>query len=746
MRDELCPAFSKQVRDELNCSKWIENNSRFPYLDAVVKSHEVLFSHPQRSFSLRIFKSSHAKKSPMALIDSTTRTRIRDYSIEELIEAANLMRGYNLVSLCAAGSGHAGGTLSVMDITAALYLKIADHDPKNPRWEDRDRIIWSTGHKAPSLYLGLAFAGFFPKEDVVLLRKLWSPYQGHPHWPKLPGVEASTGSLGQGLSLSVGLALAAKLNGRHHRVFCIMGDGEQQEGQIWEAAMEAAHYHLENLIGIVDNNRLQIDGPVVEVMNIEPLEEKYRGFGWEVMQISGHDMNQIVDALTKAKRGLGKPVLIIAKTVKGKGVGFMENVAGWHGKAPNYDEMMKGLQELGLTEKIPYKELLDRANKYQDEVDRKLNAKIPKFTQNYWWNCGEAMKVKMEPTRKGFGQSLAQNGEDERVVALGLDISGSITISDFYQGKPERKKRWISMGIAEQSATGVAAALAKEGKLPVFGTYGTFAAARNLDQLRVSVCYGNFNVFVAGAHGGVSVGPDGATHQALEDLFAICGLPNMVVVVPCDVLETKKATDYLLLKHVGPKYIRFAREATPIVTNEQSPFVFGKANVIRLRKESESFIDAFETVLASEYENEGEDLTIIACGPMVPEAMRAAYILSKDFGYETRVINLHTLKPIDEEVIIRAAKETGVIITGEEHQIGALAWRVSGVITSSDELYGFPVITGAIGVKDRFGDSGAPWELIKEFEVSAEHIAQKAVELVELKRKRVITESVRAGK
>ena len=673
----------------------------------------------------------------MALIDSSTRTLIKDYSPAELIEAAKLMRGYDLVSLCAAGSGHAGGTLSIMDIVSALYLKIADHDPKNPHWEDRDRIIWSTGHKAPSLYLGLAFAGFFPVEDVVLLRKLWSPFQGHPHWPKLPGIEASTGSLGQGLSLSVGICLAAKLNGKNFRTFCIMGDGEQQEGQIWEAAMEAAHYHLDNLIGIVDNNKLQIDGPISEVMNIEPLSEKYRSFGWEVILIDGHDMRQILLSLERAKQGLGKPVVIIADTVKGKGVSFMENVPGWHGKAPNRDEMVKGLQELGLAEKIPYEQLLDRAKKYQEKVDRKLDSKMPKFRRDYWWNKSETMKVKMEPTRKGFGQSLAENGDDERVVALGLDISGSITISDFYQGKPERKKRWISMGIAEQSATATAAALAKEGKLPVFGTYGTFAAARNLDQLRVSVCYGNFNVFIAGAHGGVSVGPDGATHQALEDLFAVCGLPNMVAVVPCDVIETKKATDYLLLKHVGPKFIRFAREATPVVTIDRTPFVFGKANVIRFRKEAENFTDAFETVLASKYENEDEDLSIIACGPMVPEAMRAAYILKKDFRYETRVINLHTLKPLDEETILRAAMETGVVITAEEHQIGALAWRVSGVLTSSEELYGHPVITGPIGVKDRFGDSGAPWELIKEFEVSAEHIAQKAAELMKLKRKKL---------
>ncbi len=670
----------------------------------------------------------------MALIDSSSGKSIRNYSIEELKDAANLMRGYDLVALCAAGSGHAGGTLSIMDIAAALYLKVAHHDPRNPDWKDRDRIIWSTGHKAPSLYLGLAFAGFCPIDGVVTLRKLGSPFQGHPHWVKLPGVEVSTGSLGQGLSIAVGMGLAARLNGQKHKIFCIMGDGEQQEGQVWEAAMEAGHYHLDNIIAIIDCNRLQIDGWVRDVMVVEPLAAKYASFGWDVLRIDGHNMEQIVDALQQAKSVTGRPVVILADTIKGKGVSFMEDQAGWHGKSPNYDELMKGLKELGLTDRIPVTALLNRAKHYQAEVDQKLAAATPKFSRDYWWNAAETMRPKMEPTRKGFGQSLAENGDDERVVCLGLDISGSITISDFYTSKPERKKRWISMGIAEQSATAAAAGLAKEGKLPVLGTYATFAAARNLDQIRTSVCYGNFNVLIAGAHGGVSVGPDGATHQALEDLFAMQGLPNMSVIVPCDVVETRKATTYLLLRHKGPKYIRFAREATPIVTDDATPFVFGKANVIRLRHESPNFAEAFETVLADSYTNEHEDLSIVACGPMVPEAMRAAYILKNEFGYETRVLNLHTLKPVDAAAIICAAKDTGVVITAEEHQIGALAWRVSSVITESPEVYGVPLITGAIGVKDRFGDSGAPWELIKEFEVSAEHIAQKAMELMRLKR------------
>jgi len=675
----------------------------------------------------------------MALKNSVTGEVRRSYNITELEDAARLMRGYDLVALNAAGSGHAGGTLSIMDITATLYLRVANHDPQNPDWADRDRVIWSTGHKAPSLYIGLAFAGFCPIEDVVLLRKLGSPYQGHPHWLKLEGVEVSTGSLGQGLSIAVGIALAGKLNGKNYKTFCIMGDGEQQEGQVWEAAMAASHHGLDNLVAIVDCNRLQIDGPVAEVMNVEPLEDKYRSFGWDVHRIDGHNMQQVVEALEAAKEHQGKPLVLLADTVKGKGVSFMENVAGWHGKTPSAEELKKGLEELGVAHRIPVEALLEKARNYQGAIDRKLHHKMPEFNHDYWWNRALNMKVKMEPTRKGFGQALAEHGGDERVVCLGLDISGSITISDFYAGKPERKNRWLSMGIAEQSATSVAAGLAREGKLPVFGTYATFAAARNLDQIRTSICYGEFNVMIAGAHGGVSVGPDGATHQALEDLFAMCGLPNMSVVVPCDSVETRKATSHLLLEHKGPKYLRFAREATPVVTDEKTPFVFGRANVIRLRKPGDSFLDAFETMLESKYGDEGEDLSIIACGPMVPEAMRAAWILKREFGYETRVLNMHTLKPIDERAIIWAAKQTGVILTAEEHQIGALAWRVSNVITSSPVLYGQPVVTGAIGVKDRFGDSGAPWELIKEFEVSAEHIARKAVELVDLKKNHRVT-------
>jgi len=391
--------------------------------------------------------------------------------------------------------------------------------------------------------------------------------------------------------------------------------------------------------------------------------------------------------------------------------------------------MEKGLKELGIYDEMPVKQMFQIAEDYQKVASKRLEAKMPKFSRDYFWNKGERMKAEMSPTRKGFGKALCDTGADERMVCLGGDISDSITISDFYKGCPGRENRFLSMGIAEQSATAVCAGLAKEGKLPVFGTYGVFASGRNLDQLRTTVCYGEFNVFIAGAHGGVSVGPDGATHQALEELFQMCGLPNMTVIVPCDYIETKRASEFALFDLKGPKYLRFAREATPIVTTFQTPWKFGEANIIRYRGEKDKFIDAFEQVLASKYRNENEDLTIIACGPSVPEAMRAAYILHEEFGLQTRIVNLHTIKPLDKKTIIKAALETPVIVTAEEHQIGGFGNWVASTMAQAKELFGKPVIVGMIGVLDRFGESGAPWELVKEFEVSAEHIAAKAKEL-----------------
>jgi len=657
-------------------------------------------------------------------------------SLDELRLAAAELRAINLTAIYAAGSGHPGGTLSIMDIAAALYLRVLNHDPHDPIWPHRDRVFWSAGHKAPALYVALGRAGYFPLDDVVLLRQLGSPFEGHPNSQKLPGVEVCSGSLGQGLGIAVGNALAAKLRGVSHRVYCIMGDGEQQEGNIWEAAMAAGHYKLDNLCAIVDKNQLQIDGWVREVMNVDPLAHKYSAFGWNVVEVDGHDMEQILAGFACAEAAQNRPTLILARTVKGKGVSFMENEAAWHGVAPNKEQYERAMVEL-KTPAVPedrVSALLARAAENARRVSRETRDSIPQFSHDYWWNVCDIMKVEMDPTRMGFGRGLEQAGEDPRVVTIHADISGSIRISDFEAKHPERKPRVFSVGIAEQNMMGVAAGLARDGLIPVTGTYGVFASGRAWDQIRTTICYSNLNVKIAGAHGGISVGPDGATHQSLEEISLMSILPNMNLVIPCDSVETFRATLHGLLDLVGPLYLRFAREATPVVTSDDTPWQFGTANVIRFRREEPRFRDAFQTFRSNNYANENEDAAIVACGPMVAEAMRAAWMLKKDFGLETRVLNVHTVKPLDVRALVQAAAETGVMVTAEEHQVGGFGNIVAGAVLQHRRAFDRPLLFDRLGVEDRFGLSGKPWELVQHFGLTAEHIAQRVVHLVERKR------------
>lgn len=265
--------------------------------------------------------------------------------IKELKERARILRKHVIEMTAEAGSGHPGGSLSAADVIAVLYFYQMKHNPKKPEWSERDRFILSKGHAAPVLYAALAESGYFPVRELKYLRKTGSMLQGHPDRVKIPGVEISTGSLGQGLSAAVGMALVGKMDKKKWRVYCMIGDGECQEGQIWEAAMSAAHYKLDNLTVILDRNKLQIDGHTEEVMSIEPIDEKWKAFGWHVTRIDGHNIKQIIDALN-AERPKGKPYMIIADTTKGKGVSFMEGNVDFHGKAPTKEEASKALEEL----------------------------------------------------------------------------------------------------------------------------------------------------------------------------------------------------------------------------------------------------------------------------------------------------------------------------------------------------------------------------------------------------------------
>ena len=267
--------------------------------------------------------------------------------IEYLKQMARTIRIDIIKMLAEAGSGHPGGSLSSVEILVSLFFYKMRHDPKNPKWEDRDRFVLSKGHGVSALYAALAEAGYFPKDELMTFRKFGSRLQGHSDSVTAPFIEVSTGSLGQGLSLANGMGLAARLQGKKWRTYVLMGDGEQGEGQIWEAASTAAYYKIDNVTAIIDKNGLQQNGPTITLKSMEPLDEKWKAFGYHVIEINGHDVEQVVRALDEAETIKGKPTVIIANTVKGKGVSFMENVPGFHGKAPTKEQAVQALKELG---------------------------------------------------------------------------------------------------------------------------------------------------------------------------------------------------------------------------------------------------------------------------------------------------------------------------------------------------------------------------------------------------------------
>jgi len=267
--------------------------------------------------------------------------------IENLKEKARILRRHIVRMIYEAGSGHPGGSLSAVDVITALYFHVLRIDPKNPQWEDRDRFVLSKGHACPALYAALAERGFFPIEELHTLRKIGSRLQGHPDMRKTPGVESSTGSEGQGLSVGIGMALAAKLDRKSYRIYVMLGDGENDCGQIWEAAMASSHFKVDNLTAILDRNRIQLDGPTEQIMSLEPLADKWKAFGWHVLEIDGHDFRQILSAFDTAKEIKGRPTIIICHTIKGKGVSFMEGAVAFHGTAPNREEYERAMKELG---------------------------------------------------------------------------------------------------------------------------------------------------------------------------------------------------------------------------------------------------------------------------------------------------------------------------------------------------------------------------------------------------------------
>ncbi|MCL2761156.1 MAG: transketolase [Desulfuromonadales bacterium] len=595
---------------------------------------------------------------------------------DKLKETARELRVDIIKMLHASGSGHTGGSLSAIDIITVLYFYKMRHNPSNPKWPERDRFILSKGHAAPALYVALAETGYFPKEDLMTLRQLGSHLQGHPDSKGTPGVEVCTGSLGQGLSMANGIALGLRLAESDSRVYALLGDGELQEGQVWEAAMAGGHYKLDNLCIFIDSNGLQIDGEVSKIINVEPIKEKFLAFGWNVLEIDGNNVEEIIGALDKAETIKGKPTAVVAHTVKGKGVSFFENKASYHGVTPSDEEFPRALECLG-------------------EV---CEFKKPVVAETS--NVSKPATNNMVATRDAYGEALAELGsENESVVVLDADLSGSTKTAVFGKKFPDR---FFNMGIAEANMIGTAAGFAADGKIPFASTFAIFATGRAWEQVRQSVAYPKANVKVVATHSGVTVGEDGGSHQSVEDIAIMRAVPNMTVIVPADGTETKKAIK-AVAAYNGPVYVRLGRSKVPTIFGDDYSFAIGKG--VQLR--------------------DGNSLTFVTTGLMTAHALTAADMLEKK-GISARVVHIATVKPLDNELIIRAAKETGAIITAEEHSvIGGLGGAVAELLAEH-----CPVPLKRVGIYDRFGLSGKSEELLKYFKLMPEDLVEAADELM----------------
>jgi len=588
-----------------------------------------------------------------------------------------------------AGSGHPGGSLSAADIMTALYFGgVLEHNPENPADPDRDRFILAKGHAAPVLYATLAHAGYFPVAELSTLRQLGARLQGHPDCGLVPGVEVSTGSLGQGLSVASGLAAGLKLDGNAAGVFTLLGDGECQEGQVWEAAMFAAHQKLDNLVAIVDRNGLQIDGRTSDVCDPGDVAAKFAAFGWDACEVDGHDIEALVNVLASAKADRsGKPHVIIAHTVKGKGVSFMEDQAGWHGKAPNADQLAQALSDLGASE----------------EAAVQADFQVPGFPAHESAPAAPSVQAKLldpeseaaqqkKATRAAFGVTLAALADEGvPIVAVDADLTGSTTTNKFAAANPEYAKRLFNCGIAEQNMVDVAAGLSLAGNVAFTGSFAVFGTGRAYDQIRNTVCYSNLNVKICPTHAGISVGPDGGSHQMVEDIALMRVLPNMRVIVPADYASTAAALR-IAAETPGPVYVRMGRENVPCLYANDSQFALGRAVVLR----------------------EGTDATIVACGLEVVEALKAAESLAQQ-GIEVEVIDAFSVKPLDVETISASVAKTGCVVVAEEHSvIGGLGSAVAEALAQ-----GNPVPIQFVGMDDSFGKSGAYAELSTYFHMDS---------------------------
>jgi transketolase len=606
--------------------------------------------------------------------------------IELLKGIANQLRIHSINATTAAGSGHPTSCCSAADLVATLFFGQMRYDAKNPHYYNNDRFILSKGHAAPLLYAAWAETGLIPTSELLKLRQSGCELEGHPT-PRLPFVDVATGSLGQGLSVGTGMALAARLDKLDYNTYVLLGDGEIAEGSVWEAASLAGVYKLNNLIAIVDANRLGQSQETAFGHHIEIYRDRFEAFGWRVEDIDGHDIEEIAEVLGGV--GLGeKPLAIIAKTYKGAGISFLQDKEGWHGKPLNKDEAARAIAELqpsaksGIGTVIPAPNPLPEPKNVAPENYPPINYKP-----------GDAVA-----TREAYGNALARIGEtDLRVIALDGDTKNSTFADKFFEKFPERS---IECYIAEQNMVGVATGFGARGKTPFASTFATFFT-RAYDQIRVAGI-SQANLKLAGSHVGVSIGEDGPTQMALEDLAMMRAVTGSTVLYPSDAVCTEKLIEQMALNR-GIFFLRTSRPKTPVIYGNDEQFPIGGAKVLR--------------------QNAGDKVTVVAAGVTLFEALKAADAL-KNEGVGITVIDAYSIKPLGREVIKTAAQKTGsTVITVEDHYAeGGLGDAVAGELSAEGIKVHKLAVTG-------LPHSGKAEELLEKFGINAAAIMKKVKSL-----------------
>ena len=610
--------------------------------------------------------------------------------VKDLQTLARKLRIHSLRSTAEAGSGHPTSCLSAADVVAALFFHAMRFDPKNAANPNNDHFVLSKGHAAPVLYAALAEAGVWSVEQLLTLRKLTSDLEGHPT-PRLPWVDAATGSLGQGLSVGVGLALNGKyLQKSDYRVYVLLGDGEMAEGSVWEAAALAAHYRLQNLVGIVDVNGIGQSQRTMYDHDTTVYHSRFAAFGWHTITIDGHDMAAIVAALDQAQGVTDRPTMIVARTLKGKGVSFLEDRDGWHGKPlKKGEELESALKELPLngssvTVNIPAPSA---------GANRPAPVAGPYPAPEY--TLGEKVA-----TRAAYGTALAKLGAvNQRVVALDGDTKNSTFAEKFLAA---HKDRYFESFIAEQNMVGAAVGLAACGKVPFVSTFAAFLT-RAFDHIRMAAISGVAIKYV-GSHCGVSIGEDGPSQMGLEDIAMMRAVPHATVLYPSDAVSTERlvaaAADL-----TGATYIRTSRPATPVLYDNSEDFPIGGSKVLR--------------------SSDADQLTIVAAGVTLHEAL-AAHDALKASGINVRVIDAYSVKPIDTAGIGAAASQTHrrVLVVEDHYYDGGLGDAVLNAVAT----HGVQVHKMAVTDVPR---SGKPEELLDFYGISARRIVEKVKSLVE---------------